>query len=207
MGRGGAPGLHITLMGDIDMNEMEGDISLSWPMAELMENDQFILRKPQLADASDIIKNYAQDDEVLRYLVWKKHHNLAASEEFLQYCMNEWQTGHSTPYVIVSKKNMQVIGMIDLRKNRHCVTLGYVLARTYWNQGCMTAACRLLLTLLWQRPDIFRIEAVCDVENAASARVLEKAGMAREGVLRSYILHPNRSPLPRDVYCYAAVRQ
>lgn len=176
-------------------------------MPELLETEQFLLRKPQLADASDIIKNYAQDDEVLRYLVWKKHHDLAASEEFLQYCLDEWHTGRSTPYVIVSKKNMQVIGMIDLRKNRHCITLGYVLARAYWNQGCMTKVCRLVLTLLWQYPDIFRVEAVCDVENTASAKVLEKAGMAREGVLRSYILHPNRSPVPRDVYCYATVRQ
>ena len=53
---------------------------------------------------------------------------------------------------------------------------------------------------------IFRIWAVCDLDNFASARVLEKAGMQREGVLRRYILHPNISSEPRDVYCYATVR-
>ena len=30
--------------------------------------------------------------------------------------------------------------------------------------------------------------------------------MAREGVLKRYILHPNVSDEPRDVYCYAVTR-
>ncbi len=30
--------------------------------------------------------------------------------------------------------------------------------------------------------------------------------MKREGVLRAYMIHPNVSPLPRDVYLYSLVR-
>jgi ribosomal-protein-alanine N-acetyltransferase len=48
--------------------------------------------------------------------------------------------------------------------------------------------------------------AVCDVENVASARVLEKAGLLWEGTLRRYILHPNVSPEPRDAHLYARTR-
>jgi [ribosomal protein S5]-alanine N-acetyltransferase len=48
--------------------------------------------------------------------------------------------------------------------------------------------------------------AVCDVENAASARVLEKAGMRREGVLRRWAMHPNMGEEPRDSFCYAKVK-
>jgi len=44
------------------------------------------------------------------------------------------------------------------------------------------------------------------VENLASARVLEKAGMHREGMLRRWSVHPNVSPEPRDCLCYAIVR-
>ena len=46
----------------------------------------------------------------------------------------------------------------------------------------------------------------CDVENKASARVLEKVGMQREGTLRRYIVHPNISPEPRDCFVYSKVR-
>jgi RimJ/RimL family protein N-acetyltransferase len=44
------------------------------------------------------------------------------------------------------------------------------------------------------------------VENVASARVLEKVGMVREGVLRRYIVHPNIGPEPRDSIVYARTR-
>ena len=53
---------------------------------------------------------------------------------------------------------------------------------------------------------LWRIWAVCDVQNPASARVMEKAGMQREGVLRRWITHPNVSHEPRDCLCYALVR-
>jgi ribosomal-protein-alanine N-acetyltransferase len=49
--------------------------------------------------------------------------------------------------------------------------------------------------------------AVCDVDNLASARVLEKAGMGREGRLRRWVLHPNVSAAPRDCWCYAHVKE
>ena len=51
-----------------------------------------------------------------------------------------------------------------------------------------------------------RVSALCDCDNPASARVMEKAGMAREGVLRRLTLHPNVSPVPRDCFSYSIVR-
>jgi [ribosomal protein S5]-alanine N-acetyltransferase len=54
---------------------------------------------------------------------------------------------------------------------------------------------------------IWRIGAGCDVENSASARVMEKAGLEREGILRRWIIHPNISSEPRDWFSYAKVRQ
>jgi [ribosomal protein S5]-alanine N-acetyltransferase len=51
---------------------------------------------------------------------------------------------------------------------------------------------------------VFRIGAVCDVEHISSARVLEKSGFVREGLLRRWLLHPNISEEPRD--CYSSAR-
>jgi ribosomal-protein-alanine N-acetyltransferase len=56
------------------------------------------------------------------------------------------------------------------------------------------------------RDDIWRIGDVCDVENRASARVMEKAGMTREGLLQRWIIHPNVSAEPRDCFSFAKVR-
>ena len=54
--------------------------------------------------------------------------------------------------------------------------------------------------------ELFRIWAVCDVDNERSARLLERVGMQREGVLHRWIVHPGVSEDPRDCYCYARVR-
>ncbi len=56
------------------------------------------------------------------------------------------------------------------------------------------------------QPSLYRLWAVCDVENMGSARVMEKAGMQLEGRLRRAILHPASSPEPRDFYIYSIVK-
>jgi RimJ/RimL family protein N-acetyltransferase len=58
-----------------------------------------------------------------------------------------------------------------------------------------------------RQPAIFRIGAVCDVENIGSARVMEKARLLREGVLRRWLVHPNIRDKSRDCFSYARVRQ
>jgi RimJ/RimL family protein N-acetyltransferase len=63
-----------------------------------------------------------------------------------------------------------------------------------------------VLDYAFENPAMYRVWAVCDAENIASARVMEKAGMSFEGVFRRYQVHPNLSQEPRDARCYALVR-
>ncbi len=80
------------------------------------------------------------------------------------------------------------------------------MARPFWGQGIMTEAARAVVQWAWSQSEIYRIWAVGDVENVASARVLEKVGMQHEGILRRFINHPNISDTPRDCHCYARVK-
>jgi [ribosomal protein S5]-alanine N-acetyltransferase len=70
----------------------------------------------------------------------------------------------------------------------------------------MTEVLQELVNMILHDVPVAGVSAVCDVDNVASARVLEKSGMAREGCLRQYIIHPNVSNEPRDVYLYARTR-
>jgi RimJ/RimL family protein N-acetyltransferase len=70
----------------------------------------------------------------------------------------------------------------------------------------MTEALHALIDWAFQQPTIYRVYATTDVENAASRRVMEKAGMSCEGVLRKFILHPSLSAVPRDSFIYAIVK-
>jgi RimJ/RimL family protein N-acetyltransferase len=65
--------------------------------------------------------------------------------------------------------------------------LGYVLARAHWGKGVVTAAVkRTVATVFGEVQGLQRVEALVDVANPASQRVLEKAGFTREAVLRKY---------------------
>lgn len=79
--------------------------------------------------------------------------------------------------------------------------LGYVLASKYWGRGIVTGAVkRVASTIFVEWPHLERLEALVDVDNLGSQRVLEKAGFQREGLLRKYIVLKGRT---RDVVIFS----
>jgi RimJ/RimL family protein N-acetyltransferase len=86
------------------------------------------------------------------------------------------------------------------------VAFGYVLAREFWGRGLMAEALTFGVDWALAQPEVFRAFAFCDVQNPGSARVMAKAGMTREGLLRRWHVCPNLGPEPRDCWLYAKVR-
>jgi RimJ/RimL family protein N-acetyltransferase len=173
----------------------------------IITTSRLALRPPELADAPAIFEGYAQDPEVTRYLIWRPHGSLAETERFLQATIDAWTTGAEWTWVITRRSDGAVIGMLAARPDGgHRVSVGYVLARAAWGRGYVTEALSGVIEALWAIPRVYRIWAVCDVENPASARVMEKAGLRREGRLARYVVHPNVSAEPRDAYLYAITR-
>jgi RimJ/RimL family protein N-acetyltransferase len=73
--------------------------------------------------------------------------------------------------------------------NSHRDEIGYWLAAPFRGQGLMTSTVDLFCQYLFEhRPSLQRIEAKAFAHNAASARVLEKAGFEREGFAKKLIL-------------------
>jgi ribosomal-protein-alanine N-acetyltransferase len=173
---------------------------------ETIQTERLVLRKPRMEDAPAIFQAYAQDPEVTRYLVWKLHQHIRETETFLERCLDIWEEGTNFPYVITLHENDDPIGMLEIHFTNFKIEIGYALARPYWGKGLMTEALQAVINRAFDQPGIFRVQAICDVENIVSARVMEKSGMIREGLLRRYILHPNVSDEPRDVYIYAIVK-
>ena len=66
--------------------------------------------------------------------------------------------------------------------------LGYTIHRDCWGHGYATEVANLLLQLGFEQLGLERIAATCAPDNAGSARVLEKVGFRREGVLRGHVL-------------------
>lgn len=69
--------------------------------------------------------------------------------------------------------------------HRQTAELGYYVAEEYWGRGIMTEAVKQICKYVFDNSDIIRIYAEPFAYNAASCRVLEKAGFQYEGTLRS----------------------
>jgi [ribosomal protein S5]-alanine N-acetyltransferase len=162
------------------------------------------LRPLAMADAQAIFDGYAQDPAVSRYLSWRPHTQIEQTQAYIQQCLaaSDYRT-----YGLIEQGGRHVIGAFDLRRwAPGRLSYGYVLARSFWGQGLMTEALREVADWAMRQPDVWRIGDVCDVENVGSARVMEKAGLSREGLLRRWMMHPNVSDAPRDCFIYARVR-
>lgn len=174
---------------------------------ENIATNRLVLRKPRLDDTARLHRSYMQDEEVVRYLTWRTHDSEAQTSDFLRRCLKDWASRENYPFVIaLTSEALGPIGMIDLRPRPEGAQFAYVLARAHWGKGYMSEALTSLVEWSLGQPGIFRASAFCDAENLASARVMEKAGMDFEGVLRRYFVHPNMSPEPRDCRIYAKVR-
>ena len=164
------------------------------------------MRRPRTEDATAIFEEYAQDPEVTRFLVWRPHQRHSDTQDFLRGCLARWDTGEEFSWVVTLPLADRAVGMVACRVRGFMADVGYVLARRLWDRGLMTEAVRPVVTWAAGLEPVYRVWAVCDTANAASARVLEKAGMEREGVLCRWIIHPSVSPEPRDCFVYARVR-
>lgn len=102
----------------------------------------------------------------------------------------------------------EVIGSISVtrRDNIHYRTaeLGYYIGEPYWGRGYMTSAVRQVCRLVFERSDIVRIFAEPFAHNAASCRVLEKAGFVCEGTMNS---NAEKNGQIVDMKLYALVKE
>ena len=167
---------------------------------------RLFLRPIAMADAGPIFKAYERNPEVTQFLIWRPHRTRRDIESYIRSCLDT-PPHRARTYVLQGRKDSVIRGCFDLRQaDRHRLEFGYVLARSFWGQGLMTEALTEIVRWGLAQPAIFRISAVCDVENVGSARVMEKSGLINEGLLRRYLIHPSMGKEPRDCFSYALVR-
>lgn len=85
---------------------------------------------------------------------------------------------------------------------RYSAEIGYWLGQTFWGRGIVTEALLLVTDYAFTRVNLLRLFALPFADNIGSARVLEKAGYAREGLLRQSSVKFGK---PRDQLIYARI--
>lgn len=171
-----------------------------------LETERLILRKMVLNDAEAVFA-YASNSEVSRYTLWETHRSIEDSRAFLEFATQKYENGGEPDWGIVYRGNGCLVGacgLVNWEAEHARAEVGFVLSREYWGRGLMSEAVRAILRFGFERMNLNRIEARCIAENAASARVMEKAGMVYEGMLRQreYI-----KGAYRDIKLYAILKK
>jgi RimJ/RimL family protein N-acetyltransferase len=164
------------------------------------------LRRLRMEDADDIFA-YASDPQVTTYVFWEPHRTLDDTRDFLRRTLKGYADGLPPAWGIehlADKVLIGTCGMFEIQAQHARAEIGYAMGRKYWRQGLMTEAVGAMLDYGFKTLGLNRIEARCDVANTGSWRVMEKAGMKFEGVLRQNIFLHGR---PSDAKIHAILRE
>ena len=149
----------------------------------------------------------ADDWEIARWLrdAFPHPYSREDGEAFLRLCLS---ANEEEAILLALEAEGRAIGSVSLTRGqdvtRLSAELGYWLGRPYWGRGIMTGAVEELCRLGFARWDIRRIWAQVFAPNAASCRVLEKAGFRREGLLRQNVTKAGET---MDSWVYGLLRE
>lgn len=132
----------------------------------LVETDEF--------NTLGIPENIRETKKILTS--WKDDWNKAAFQQFV--------------FAVQLLETENFIGLIALKLGKQKFRIGevwYKFHKDYWGKGYATEALCSILKFGFQELRLHRIEAGCAVENIGSIKVLEKAGMQKEGRKRKVL--------------------
>ena len=146
------------------------------------------IRPFQTSDAVSLAK-HANDFDIWLNLrdAFPHPYLLADAEQWINSIQNQEPT---TNFVI--EADGEAAGSISLKLNsdieRCSAEIGYWIGRPFWGRGIITEAVRAVSQYGLESLGLVRIYALPFARNAASCRVLAKAGFTQEGVLHKAVV-------------------
>jgi ribosomal-protein-alanine N-acetyltransferase len=153
------------------------------------------------------VHRYASDPLVTRYMTFPPNATEAVTREVVEGMIAQQAEEPRSHYELgmMLAATGELVGTAGIRwesPNNREASMGYILRRDCWGKGYTTEAAQALLRLGFELMGAHRVFATCDIENLASARVLEKIGMTLEGTHRQDVWSPANIAW-RDSHYYA----
>lgn len=172
------------------------------PMEEI-STERLIIRRIESSDWKDI-HEYLSDEEVIRF----EPYGVMTEEQVREE--TDKRVNHESFYAVVLKENMKMIGNFYLdRGDFDTYELGYVFNRSYQKKGFAAEGAKAVIDYAFSELDARRVTAMCNPENEASWKLLERLGFRREGHLHQNIYFKtdqNDEPIWLDTYEYAVLK-
>ena len=163
-------------------------------MSPRIENNRLLLR-PWQDDDAPLLYRYASDPDVGQRAGWAPHQSVEESLHIIQTVFR-----NPTTWAIIRKEDDLLVGAIGYGPSCDChlparegePTVGYWIAKPFWNQGLCTEALQLLIAHLRQQNENYENNEITAptipslisghfIDNPASGRVMEKCGFLPTG--------------------------
>lgn len=168
-----------------------------------IKTDRLLIRRFASEDWSDIYE-YLSDEEVIMF----EPYEVMTKEQVR--VETEKRVNHESFYAVCLKENGKMIGNFYLDKEEfNTYELGYVFNRSFQKKGFATEGAKALLHYAFSELDARRVTAMCNPENEASWKLLERLHFRREGHLLKNIYFKRDSdnnPIWLDTYEYALLK-
>lgn len=146
-----------------------------------LQTEHLLLRRFTNEDIEPMYRNWASSPTATRYLTWSAHHSIAETRAVIDGWLSQYRYKDFYEWAVMEKSSGELIGSIGLMQvpeSRTCSEAGYCFGERWWNHGYATEALRLVLETAVGRIGYKRVIAKHAMENPASGRVMQKAGMS-----------------------------
>jgi ribosomal-protein-alanine N-acetyltransferase len=175
-------------------------------MKQPILNGQHIIMRAIHDDDIPHIQTYASSAEVARNTFVPHPYPPDGAIHFVSHIRQGWEEETAYVFAIVAKEHDQFVGVMGLHPQvkHHLAEVGYWIGHPHWGKGYATEALQLLIQFAFETVGLNRVQAKHFVENPASGRVMQKAGMHYEGLHRQALFHNNTF---KDLKAYAILRE
>lgn len=171
-----------------------------------LRTNRLLLRRFLPGDEEAMFQNWTRDPMVSKFMRWAPHQSVQETQEFLGSILHRYQDAGFYRWAIVAEPFGAPIGTIALMpvcENDLCYEIAYCIGHSWWGNGYTAEALQAVLKFGFQEVGINRVEAYHSVNNPGSGRVMEKAGMQKEGFSRQKYLCSQGF---QDCYLYGITR-
>ena len=156
------------------------------PTLAKLETDRLTIRLVEESDLPSLLDINA-DDAVTRYLPYESWKSITDGQAWFSRASARLAAGEAGQFVVVLRESQRIIGtclLFRFEESSARAEVGYLLAHKYWGAGYMFEAMKAFVAFAFEQVGLRRLEAEIDPRNVTSARLLERLGFVREGLLR-----------------------
>jgi RimJ/RimL family protein N-acetyltransferase len=160
------------------------------PLPKSPLSDGVVALRAWRREDAQIKAAWGQDEVIVRWTEIPADHTEEAAHAWAARAEEAREEGRAIALAVVDAKRDVVLGSCDIRRpdpeDAALGEVGFLLAEEARGRGMATRAVGLLVEWSFRELGMERVQGLVHPDNPSSARVLERLGFKREGLLRRY---------------------